>query len=168
MARRLLIFVLTGVLLLFQSAHAQDFDGLSYYTFAFDVTENTIENFNFSFSENETETTTDNETTDNQTVTGSVSISVQNKTFVTKTGSYIASGNFFNGAWQATEKEYSAYYQENMYTYYSLIFFGGAFINKFFLAGVMYNTTTTQSVALGTEESVTVAPFLGILVNTSD
>jgi len=171
MTRRLLVGVflmVTGMLVLFHSAHAQGLEGLSYYTFAFDVTENTIENFTFSFSDNETDQAADNATADNQTATGGVSILVQNKSFVTPTGSYIATGNFFNGTWQATEKEYSSYYQENMYTYYSLIFFGGAFINKFFLAGVMYSTITTQSVALGTDKKSTVAPFMGILVNTGD
>jgi hypothetical protein len=137
--------------------------GKDYYTFAPDYTNSTFQNFTWRFGDNETEGDSDNESTDNTTTTqGSVRISAQATELDNETGAYMTLGILFNGTWEAATKEYSAFYEADIYTYYSFLFYGVAFYRGAYVAGLIYSDTIIESTAKDTEEIISIMPFFGI------
>ncbi len=167
-----------------QTLWAQDFDGNKYFVQGFDIQNMTFEQFNWTFAadetdagdnqtdpggDNQTDPGGDNETaggSDNST-SGSVTIEQPGKTFTNSAGSYIATGSVFRGQWQATQENYSNYYEETIYTYYTFLFIGAVFANDVRMIGNIYSTTTVQSDTKGTETYTGIVPFLGVLVSRS-
>ena len=166
-----LILILITAIFLLTSVRAQGLDGNSYYTFTIDWSENSLKYFTWTFSNSGTGGSTDNETgngTDNETQKGTVTIDVEDKTFDNSTGTYLVSGNIFRGSWEAAEKNYSNYYSEDIYTYYSVLFFGVFFADNSYTAGIIYSNITIKSSTKGTEKESRIVPFFGILVSTSE
>ena len=161
-------FVLTAFTLLPypSSAVASEVAGKSYYTITFDMSMTALQDFTWSFGPVAGGSTSDN-ATDNATQ-GEVSISAQAKTFDNATGSYLALGNFFRGTWKATEINYSSFYEADIYTYYSFLFFGVVFRQSSYITGIVYSDTIIKSTAKDTEEIKTIFPYLGILVERSE
>ena len=165
------VFVLT--MLFSTTALAQEGpEGNTYYCFTADLGSNSAKHFTLNFTETGSdETETDNETgeTDNATTweNGTVSISVENKTFDNETGMYRSLGLFFNGVWEAVEVNYSSFYQENIYTYYSYVFTGVTFANDLFATGMIFSTLTEESVSKGKVVKTGLVPFAGMLVAVS-
>ncbi len=166
------VFTVFLSLILFSGStvSAQGFAGNSYYVYAFGLLKKSLTNYTFTFADNETSAGSDNGTesnSDNATRTGSVTISQAGKIFESSSGSYIATGNLYNGTWEATEKAYSSYYEENIYSYYSFQFFGTTLMEGFFTSGIIYSTLTTESASQGKNIETGIILFFGTLVNTS-
>ena len=155
-------------------SQAEGLDGNSYYTYIFDVNNNEFQHFTWTFtgsgsdevSDNETDAGEDNET--NVTQRGAVTIDVEDKTFDNATGTYFSRRYLFNGSWEGVVTTYSDYYQENIYTYYSYLFFGISLFNNSNNFGVVYSIVTTESTKKGTEKTSGFMPFYGLLVSTSE
>jgi len=159
------ILILSAAVLFLPPAEA-GIGGKKYYTFAPDYTNSTFQNFNWRFIDNATAEDSDNESTDN-TTQGSVSISAQATTLDNETGSYMTLGILFNGTWDAAKQEYSAFYEADIYTYYSFLFYGIAFYRGAYIAGMILSDTIIKSTAKDTEEIVSIMPFFGIAVPAS-
>ncbi len=166
------LFLSIFILFLFcYGASAQDFNGNTYYIFAYDCSINTLKNFTWTFSDNETgggdnETKTGSE--DNGTSSGgSIIISQQGTTFKTAAGTYLSSGRFYHGSWEATEQEYSSYYEEIIFKYHSFLFYGTTFFDDFITFGIMYTTLTEESTSKGSIVTTAMVPFCGSLVSTA-
>jgi hypothetical protein len=157
------ISVLFFTLLCLSSAEAR-ISGKSYYTFVLDYTSSAFQNFTWRFTDNSSGGSSDNSTGDNSTQ-GTVSISVQAKTLDNETSTYMTLGSFFNGTWQAAEKQYSTFYAADIYTYYSFLFFGVSLYNNYFITGFIYSDTVIESVAKDTEEILSTIPFFGIVIS---
>jgi len=139
-----------------------------YYTTTILTGGNSFQNFTWTFGASQTGSQSDNETSasDNESQ-GDVSISAQAKTFDNETGSYMGTGNFFHGTWEAAEVQYSSFYAADIYTYYSFLFFGVVFAQSSFITGYILSETTIKSSALDSEQIRTVMPFFGILIPSS-
>ncbi|MEI6126585.1 MAG: hypothetical protein WCQ99_08555 [Pseudomonadota bacterium] len=144
-------------------AKASEVAGHNYYTMTFDAGINALQAFTWSFGP--ADAVSDN-ATDNST-RGEVSISAQAKTFDNSTGAYVGRGNFFRGTWKAVEKNHSAFYEADIYTYYSFLFFGVVFVQSSCVTGIIYSDTIIKSTAKDTEEIKSFIPFVGILVEGS-
>jgi hypothetical protein len=145
---------------------AQEINGNTYYIYALDVNEMFLQQFTWEFSDNATESSTDNGT-DNAKGSGIIAIEQAGKTFENSSGSYISTGNFYRGSWEATEKNFSNYYEEDIYIYYSFLFYGVNLLNTTYTAGIIYSTTREKTTTKGTEEYLKVLPYIGILVSSS-
>lgn len=135
--------------------------GKTYYTFLVDYSGSTFTNLKLTFAESDSDDSDNASSTDNAT-TGSLSISVQATGLDNETGAYSVEGILFNGTWQAAKKEYSTFYQADIYTYYSFLFYGIAFYRGAYIAGVIYSDTLVKCTAKDTEEIVSLLPFFGI------
>ena len=165
-----LVLILNTVIFFLNPVPAQGLEGNSYYVLALDLRENSIQHFTWTFSSSSSGGGADNETeavTDNETQSGTVVFDVEDRTFDNSTGTYLATGNIFTGSWEAAEENYSNYYEENITTYYSFLFFGVTFANDFFTAGIIYSNITTKSSIKGTEKESRIVPFFGIMLSTS-
>ena len=132
--------------------------GKTYYAFLFDYAGGAFQNLKLTFAEagSDNASSTDNATQD------SLSIAVQATSLDNETGAYSVQGILFNGTWQAAKKEYSSFYQADIYTYYSFLIYGIAFYRGAYIAGVIYSDTLVKSTAKDTEEIVSLLPFFGI------
>jgi hypothetical protein len=146
--------------------YTADASGRKYYVLAFNVSTMALEQFNWMFADN----VTDNATSagaDNETATGLVTIEQAGKTFIEARGTYLATGDAYNGSWEGTEKNYSAYYEADIYTYYSFLFYGIGLIENTFTSGIIYSTTREESKAKEPKEYTSVMPYIGFLVAAS-
>ena len=165
-----LILIPISTIFFFTPVLAQGLDGNSYYTLIPDWRENELQHFTWTFSSSSSGGGADNETevvTDNETQSGTVMFDVEDRTFDNSTGTYLVNGNIFTGSWEGAEENYSNYYEENITTYYSFLFFGVTFANDFFTAGISYSNITTKSSIKGTEKESRIVPFFGIMLSTS-
>lgn len=153
--------------LMFLPSAAAQVSGKSYYTFVLDYSSSAFQNFNWSFTANSSSGTSDNSSADNSTQ-GIVSITVQAKTLDNETSTYMTLGSFFNGTWQAVEKNYSTFYEADIYTYYSFLFFGVALYKNYYITGFIYSDTVIESVAKDTEEILSTMPFFGVVISTEE
>jgi len=174
----LLIFSSMVINIFLPQAQADGLDGNGYYTVIFDVNKNEFQHFTWTFarsesaggsdnvSDNGTDTGEDNET--GETQRGSVTIDVEDKTFDNATGTYFSRRYLFNGSWEGVVTTYSDYYQENVSTYYSYLFFVLSLFTNAHNFGVVYSTVTTTSGTKGTEKETGFLPFYGLRVSTSE
>lgn len=139
-----------------------DVTGRKYYVLAFNLSTTALEQFNWMFADNATSAGADNET-----ATGLVIIEQAGKTFTEASGTYLATGDSYNGAWEGTEKNYSAYYEADIYTYYSFLFYGISLAEKTFTSGIIYSTVREESTATEPKEYTSVMPYIGFLVAAS-
>lgn len=168
-------FLLAGCLFalaMVSGAGAQHIGGREYYVYSLDILTGRLQHCTVSFGDSG-----DNATAVGDTVTavddalpasGTLAISVASETFDSADGSYLVSGRFFNGHWQASQSVYSDYYGEKIFTYYSFLIAGMSFGNGFSVGGVMHTTITEVSAAKGTHPHSAVVPFIGVLITISE
>jgi len=133
--------------------------GRKYYVLSFNTTTKALEQFNWLFSDNATAAEADNGSS-----TGTVIIEQPGKTFADASGTYLADGDFYNGLWEATEKKYSSYYETDIYTYYSFLFYGTQLADNVLTAGIIYSTVREESTATDPKEYTSMMPYFGFLV----
>jgi len=139
-----------------------DGSGRKYYVLTFNQATMSLEQFNWFFTDNATSGGTDNGSS-----TGMVTIEQAGKTFAEASGAYRADGDFYNGLWEASEKKYSPYYETDMYTYYSFLFYGINLADSTLTSGILYSTVREESTATEPKEYTSIMPYFGFLVATS-
>jgi hypothetical protein len=157
--------------LMAQDAGAQDVGGREYYAYSIDIRTGMLQHCTLAFGDSG-DNATSGDSGDNATsgdgalpASGALDISLESETFDTASGSYLLSGRLFNGTWEASQSEFSAYYGETVFTYYSFLIAGLSFGNSFFVGGLMNTTITEVSQARGTLKSSAAVPFMGVLVS---
>jgi len=157
--KKLCFFMLSlSCFLLFLPCAEATIVGKTYYTFLFDYSGSAFQNLKLTFGE----ASSDNASTSDNATQGSLSITVQATDLDNETGAYTVDGILFNGTWQAAKKEYSSFYEADIYTYYSFLLYGIAFYRGAYIAGIIYSDTLVKSTAKDTEEIVSLLPFFGI------
>lgn len=152
------------------AAQGQTLDGKTYYMYTIDVETASLQHSTITFTASDSAPESDNASSgsDNQTrEAGTLSLSIENKNFDNATGTFMSRGIFFQGTWEGVETHYSSYYKENVYRYYSFLFYGVLAANGYGAAGFVLSTVTEQSASTETEVHRGIVPFLGVLISQS-
>ncbi len=153
-------------------AYGQTLDGKAYYVYTIDVSTMTLQHSTISFTASSLAADSDNASSDSDNLTreaGAMTLSIESKNFDNATGTFMSRGMVFQGTWEGVESEYSSYYKENRYRYYSFFFYGVlAGGNGYGIAGVVISTVTEQSPSTEPRVYRGIVPFFGVMISEAE